>query len=155
VADHRHRAAPRSGVRAGGDQHRPQPGGGGYLAGPGERGPAHRPVQARGGGGDAPGASGGAAADGARQPARGAEAERRHGRAARLRPQGEAGAVQQGAERDRGGEEVIPTLAIAAASFFGCFISAPILKGIARALGMYAVVEEGRYRVYVLFGKVV
>ena len=50
---------------------------------------------------------------------------------------------------------MLATLAIAAASFFGCFVGAPILKGLARTLGMYAVVEEGRYRVYVLFGKVV
>ncbi|HEY8207339.1 MAG TPA: SPFH domain-containing protein [Myxococcaceae bacterium] len=50
---------------------------------------------------------------------------------------------------------MLPTLLIAAASFFGCFIAGPVLKALARAFGVYAVVEEGRYRVYVLFGKVV
>ncbi|HVE84542.1 MAG TPA: SPFH domain-containing protein [Myxococcales bacterium] len=50
---------------------------------------------------------------------------------------------------------MLPTLLIAAASFCGCFIGAPLLKGLARALGMYTVVEEGRYRVYVLAGRVV
>lgn len=47
------------------------------------------------------------------------------------------------------------TLIIAAMTFMGCFVAAPILKGLARTFGLYAVVEEGRYRVYVLFGKVV
>ncbi|MFN8455691.1 MAG: SPFH domain-containing protein [Anaerolineae bacterium] len=39
--------------------------------------------------------------------------------------------------------------------FVGMFIVEPILKGIARLLGFYAVVEEGTCHVYVLFGKVV
>lgn len=39
--------------------------------------------------------------------------------------------------------------------FVGMFIAEPILKGIARLLGFYAVVEEGTCHVYVLFGKVV
>lgn len=47
------------------------------------------------------------------------------------------------------------TLIAAVATFFGLFVAAPVFKGIARALGMYAIVDEGRYRVYVLFGKVV
>jgi regulator of protease activity HflC (stomatin/prohibitin superfamily) len=47
------------------------------------------------------------------------------------------------------------TLIAAVATFFGCFVAAPILKGLARTLGVYAIVEESRYRVYVLFGKVV
>ncbi|HYV49668.1 MAG TPA: SPFH domain-containing protein [Myxococcaceae bacterium] len=47
------------------------------------------------------------------------------------------------------------TLIIAAMSFLGCFVAAPILKGLARTFGLYAIVEEGRYRVYVLAGRVV
>jgi len=47
------------------------------------------------------------------------------------------------------------TLLIAAMSFLGCFVAAPILKGLARTFGVYAIVEEGRYRVYVLAGRVV
>lgn len=39
--------------------------------------------------------------------------------------------------------------------FVGMFIVEPILKGIARLLGFYAIVEEGTCHVYVLFGKVV
>ena len=50
---------------------------------------------------------------------------------------------------------ILSTLVAAAATFFGCFIAAPVLKALARAFGVYAVVEEGRYRVYVLFGRVV
>ena len=47
------------------------------------------------------------------------------------------------------------TLLVALMTFVGCFVAAPMLKALARALGMYAVVEEGRYFVYVLFGRVV
>ena len=39
-------------------------------------------------------------------------------------------------------------------TFFGLFILAPILFGIARTFGIYAIVEEGTSHVYVLFGKV-
>ena len=42
----------------------------------------------------------------------------------------------------------------AAATFFGLFILVPILFGLLRAFGVYAIVEEGRCHVYVLFGKV-
>jgi len=50
---------------------------------------------------------------------------------------------------------ILSSLIAAVATFFGCFIAAPVLKALARAFGVYAVVEEGRYRVYVLFGRVV
>lgn len=40
-------------------------------------------------------------------------------------------------------------------TFMGLFIIVPIIFGIMRALGFYAVVEEGTTHVYVLFGKVV
>jgi regulator of protease activity HflC (stomatin/prohibitin superfamily) len=40
-------------------------------------------------------------------------------------------------------------------TFIGLFIAYPILMLLARLLGLYAIVEEGRCHVYVLFGKVV
>jgi regulator of protease activity HflC (stomatin/prohibitin superfamily) len=40
-------------------------------------------------------------------------------------------------------------------TFIGLFILEPIIKLLARLLGLYAVVEEGRCHVYVLFGKVI
>ena len=46
-------------------------------------------------------------------------------------------------------------LIAAVATFIGLFIVMPILAGLARAFGLYAVVEEGRCHVYVLFGKVI
>lgn len=39
-------------------------------------------------------------------------------------------------------------------TFIGMFIAFPILMLFARLLGMYAIIEEGRCHVYVLFGKV-
>lgn len=46
-------------------------------------------------------------------------------------------------------------LIAALATFFGMFIAMPILSALARSLGLYTIVEEGRCHVYVLFGKVV
>ena len=40
------------------------------------------------------------------------------------------------------------------ATFFGLFVLFPILFGLARFFGLYAIVEEGTAHVYVLFGKV-
>ncbi|MDF2441563.1 MAG: hypothetical protein JWN98_2547 [Abditibacteriota bacterium] len=40
-------------------------------------------------------------------------------------------------------------------TFIGLFVVLPMLSGLARAFGMYTVVEEGRCHVYVLFGKVI
>ncbi len=40
-------------------------------------------------------------------------------------------------------------------TFVGAFVVVPVLLGIVRALGLYAVVEERTCRVYVLFGKVI
>jgi regulator of protease activity HflC (stomatin/prohibitin superfamily) len=40
------------------------------------------------------------------------------------------------------------------ATFVGLFVLVPILFGLARAFGLYAIVEEGTTHVYVLFGKV-
>src|SRR4028119_987799 len=40
-------------------------------------------------------------------------------------------------------------------SFIGLFILMPVLGALARAFGLYTVVEEGRCHVYVLFGKVI
>jgi regulator of protease activity HflC (stomatin/prohibitin superfamily) len=45
-------------------------------------------------------------------------------------------------------------LIAAAITFFGCAIAVPILLGICRALGLYAIVNERQCNVYVLFGKV-
>lgn len=39
-------------------------------------------------------------------------------------------------------------------TFIGCFIAFPILLGIARMLGLYAIIYERQCNVYVLFGKV-
>ena len=47
------------------------------------------------------------------------------------------------------------TLIAAAVTFFACFIGVPILFGVARMLGFYAIVQERRCKVYVLFGKVI
>jgi regulator of protease activity HflC (stomatin/prohibitin superfamily) len=40
-------------------------------------------------------------------------------------------------------------------TFLGLFVLMPILSGLARALGLYTIVEEGKCHVYVLFGKVI
>ena len=45
-------------------------------------------------------------------------------------------------------------LIAAAITFIGCFIALPILFGLARGLGLYAIVNERQCNVYVLFGKV-
>ena len=45
-------------------------------------------------------------------------------------------------------------LITAGATFFALFIIVPIFFGLLRAFGVYAIVEEGRCHVYVLFGKV-
>ena len=42
----------------------------------------------------------------------------------------------------------------AAITFFACAIGFPLLLGIARLLGLYAIIEERQCNVYVLFGKV-
>jgi hypothetical protein len=42
----------------------------------------------------------------------------------------------------------------AAVMFFACSIGFPILFGIARILGLYAIVQERQCNVYVLFGRV-
>ena len=46
------------------------------------------------------------------------------------------------------------TIAIVA-TFFGCSILVPLLLGVIRAFGVYTIVNEGRCKVYMLFGKVV
>ncbi len=46
-------------------------------------------------------------------------------------------------------------LVAAVVTFVGLFIAVPILAGLARAFGLYTIVEEGRCHVYVLFGKVI
>ena len=43
----------------------------------------------------------------------------------------------------------------AVVTFVASFIAVPILLGLARALGLYTIVNEGRCHVYMLFGKVV
>jgi regulator of protease activity HflC (stomatin/prohibitin superfamily) len=50
---------------------------------------------------------------------------------------------------------MIDTLIAAAVTFLALFIIVPALLGLARVLGLYAVVHEKRCHVYVLFGKVV
>ena len=46
-------------------------------------------------------------------------------------------------------------LIAAGATFFGCTILVPIILGLARAFGWFTIVDEGRCKVYVLFGKVI
>jgi regulator of protease activity HflC (stomatin/prohibitin superfamily) len=45
-------------------------------------------------------------------------------------------------------------LIAAGATFLACFVLMPILLGLARAFGLYTIVNEGQWRVYVLFGRV-
>ncbi|MBL0313440.1 MAG: SPFH/Band 7/PHB domain protein [Holophagaceae bacterium] len=47
------------------------------------------------------------------------------------------------------------TLIAAFATFIASFIAVPILFGLSRMLGFYAIVQERRCKVYVLFGKVI
>lgn len=47
------------------------------------------------------------------------------------------------------------TLMSAIVSFFVYMIGIPVALGVARLLGVYAIVHERQYRVYVLFGKVI
>jgi regulator of protease activity HflC (stomatin/prohibitin superfamily) len=47
------------------------------------------------------------------------------------------------------------TLIAAVVTFVACFIVFPIVLALARTLGLYAIVNEGECRVYVLFGKVI
>jgi regulator of protease activity HflC (stomatin/prohibitin superfamily) len=46
-------------------------------------------------------------------------------------------------------------LIAAVATFVGCFVVVPVLLAAIRFLGLYAIVQEGQCRVYVLFGRVV
>jgi len=48
-----------------------------------------------------------------------------------------------------------PTLVTAFITFIACFILVPIVLGIIRMFGFYAIVEEKQCHVYMLFGKVV
>jgi regulator of protease activity HflC (stomatin/prohibitin superfamily) len=47
------------------------------------------------------------------------------------------------------------TLIVAAVTFLGCFLLVPLVLGLARMFGFYAIVQERRCLVYVLLGKVV
>lgn len=47
------------------------------------------------------------------------------------------------------------TLIVAAITFIGCFLVVPAFLGLLRFMGFYAIVQERRCLVYVLFGKVV
>ena len=47
-----------------------------------------------------------------------------------------------------------PFFVAAGATFFGCMIGVPILFGVLRLLGFYAIVSEGTSKVFVLFGNV-
>jgi regulator of protease activity HflC (stomatin/prohibitin superfamily) len=52
-------------------------------------------------------------------------------------------------------ETLQPFLIALVGTFIGCNIAVPLLLGIARLLGLYAIVQERRCQVYVLFGKVI
>ena len=47
-----------------------------------------------------------------------------------------------------------PFFIVAAVTFFGLFITVPMLLGVLRLLGFYAIVHEGTSKVFVLFGNV-
>jgi len=51
-------------------------------------------------------------------------------------------------------EPWVTVLVTALAAFVGAFLAEPVLRGLARLFGLYAVVEERTCRVYMLFGKV-
>ena len=46
-------------------------------------------------------------------------------------------------------------LLAAAVTFIGCSIAVPVILTIGRIIGLYAIVQERRSQVYILFGKVV
>ena len=50
---------------------------------------------------------------------------------------------------------MMTTLFTALITFVGCFIVVPIIFGLLRLLGVYAIVEEGQCLVFVMFGKVI
>jgi regulator of protease activity HflC (stomatin/prohibitin superfamily) len=52
-------------------------------------------------------------------------------------------------------QELATFIIVFIVTFLGLFIALPIFMLLARLLGLYAIVEEGRCHVYVLFGKVV
>ena len=52
-------------------------------------------------------------------------------------------------------DQITQFLIAVVATMVGCNIAMPIILGVGRILGLYAVVQERRYQVYVLFGKVV
>jgi regulator of protease activity HflC (stomatin/prohibitin superfamily) len=52
-------------------------------------------------------------------------------------------------------QPVVAMLAAALMTFIGAFIAEPLLRGLGRMFGIYAIVEERSCRVYVLFGKVI
>jgi regulator of protease activity HflC (stomatin/prohibitin superfamily) len=52
-------------------------------------------------------------------------------------------------------QPVVAMLAAALITFIGAFIAEPLLRGLGRMFGIYAIVEERSCRVYVLFGKVI
>ena len=52
-------------------------------------------------------------------------------------------------------QPVIAILTAALITFVGMFIAEPLLRGLGRMFGIYAVVDERSCRVYVLFGKVI
>jgi regulator of protease activity HflC (stomatin/prohibitin superfamily) len=52
-------------------------------------------------------------------------------------------------------QPVIAMLAAALMTFIGAFIAEPLLRGLGRMFGIWAIVEERSCRVYVLFGKVI
>jgi regulator of protease activity HflC (stomatin/prohibitin superfamily) len=52
-------------------------------------------------------------------------------------------------------QPVVALLAAALMTFIGAFIAEPLLRGLGRMFGIWAIVEERSCRVYVLFGKVI
>jgi hypothetical protein len=52
-------------------------------------------------------------------------------------------------------QPVIGLLTAALTAFIAAFIAEPLLRGLGRLFGIYAIVDERTCRVYVLFGKVI
>ena len=52
-------------------------------------------------------------------------------------------------------QPIVGVLAAALIAFIGAFVAEPLIRGLGRMFGIYAIVDERTCRVYVLFGKVI
>ena len=158
LADHRHRPAARGGIGAGGHQHRAQPGFQRYQPGAGGRRPAGGAIPARGGDRNAA----------ARRPRWSPSSPWRRNCRRCTGPGrtcwgptcatcGWRSSTRRSRSIWRRANDAIRrcrALTAALVVFVGAFIAEPVLLGLARIFGLYAIVQERTCRVYMLFGKV-